>query len=251
VLGTWAADRRDSVERHTDSWTLSVPALCRQLCAGESKDGFELARWILDEQWTGTMKRWGSLRQGSARLVRTGIEELDAPVLALFEGSVTARSPELQARMIGTSTSARSDYPIVALTRLLRTAHERHSATSLRELGLSQLHEHCRDVLARRLATPPRARDDWSIPAPGGARAAHAPLLAQFQKAADRVRFEWPLAKDQRGRDPSMRGGSRPTSLVTANRGYAARCAPGISCRRIRTRRAELLLKRRLATQTR
>ena len=199
VLDAWSADRRraDGGWRKT-SWSLSVPAVCRQLCAGESTEGLAVARWIITEEWTRTMTQWATLRQEGPRLVRTGVEDLSAPILALLESSVIAKCPELHAQIIGTLASPESDYPIGGLTQLLRTAHEAHGGTALRKLRLCALHEHCREALATRLATPARDKDDWSIAAPRRCSCGLCATLVEFLAAADRVRFEWPLAKDQR-----------------------------------------------------
>ena len=45
---------------------------------------------------------------------------------------------------------------------------------------------------------PAREKDDWSMSAPGRCRCRLCWMLARFLGARDQVRFEWPLAKDQR-----------------------------------------------------
>ena len=45
---------------------------------------------------------------------------------------------------------------------------------------------------------PVRESDNWSIPAPRGCRCRQCGTLARFLGASDQVRFEWPLARDQR-----------------------------------------------------
>ncbi len=60
------------------------------------------------------------------------------------------------------------------------------------------MHAHCVSDLTTRLRAPARAKDNWSIPAPDRCRCTLCGTLARFLLAPDQVRFEWPLAKDQR-----------------------------------------------------
>ena len=63
---------------------------------------------------------------------------------------------------------------------------------------MKPVHAHCVSDLTTRLRAPARAKDNWSIPAPDRCRCTLCGTLARFLLAPDQVRFEWPLAKDQR-----------------------------------------------------
>jgi hypothetical protein len=95
-------------------------------------------------------------------------------------------------------TSPETGYPIRGLVHLLRTAHETRPRQALPDLGLQKVHEHCTQTLGTRLPMPAREKDDWSMSAPGRCRCRLCGMLDRFLGARDQVRFEWPLAKDQR-----------------------------------------------------
>jgi hypothetical protein len=199
LLDAWTADRqRGEAEWARRAWTESVPAICLKICADESMEGFAVARAIVAEGWTRTMKQWSALREEGSRAMRTGAERLVPAVLALLEGATIIRNPELHGQMIATLTSPDGGFPVAGLIGLLRAARGRHRGTPLAELQLSSLHEYCRAALAARVATPARATTDWSVAAPRRCRCPVCETLAGFLTAADRTRFEWPLAKPQR-----------------------------------------------------
>src|ERR1700681_3362222 len=85
-----------------------------------------------------------------------------------------------------------------AIAHLLRTAHGSRAPDALRDLGLASLHEYCMQTLTIRVRMPVREKDNWSIPAPRGCPCRLCGRLALFLCASDQVRFEWPLAKNQR-----------------------------------------------------
>jgi hypothetical protein len=53
-------------------------------------------------------------------------------------------------------------------------------------------------VINTRLNQPTRAPDDWSIETPIRCSCRLCTTLTQYLRASDKVRLEWPLAKDQR-----------------------------------------------------
>jgi hypothetical protein len=200
ILGSWASERRrDTSGDRQSAWTASLGKVCGQMCAGESAQGVELARWLVTKEWTRIVGQWMELRnESNPTIMRDAVGRMSKPILALLEGSLIARSSELHGDMLRVLTSPDTEYPIRGLVHLLRTAHESRAPDALRDLGLASLHEYCRQTLAIRLRMPVREQDNWSIPAPRGCACRLCGRLALFLGASDQVRFEWPLAKNQR-----------------------------------------------------
>jgi 2-oxoglutarate-Fe(II)-dependent oxygenase superfamily protein len=200
ILGSWASEkRRDTPGERQAAWTASLANICKQMCAGVSAQGVELARWLVTEEWTRIVKQWMELRdEPHPTIMRDAVDRMSKPILALLEGSLIANSPELHGDMLRILTSPDGEYPIRGLVHLLRTAHETRSPDALRDLNLASLYEYCRQMLAIRLRMPVREKDNWSIPSPRGCACRLCGTLARFLGASDQVRFEWPLAKNQR-----------------------------------------------------
>ncbi len=222
VLGSWASERRRDTpgERHA-AWTASLSKVCEPLCAGESAQGVELARWLVTEEWTRIVKQWMELcDEPNPTITRDAVGRMSKPILSLLESSLMANSPDLHGEMLRVLTSPDSEYPIRGLVHLLRTAQETRARDALRDLGLASLHEHCRQTLTTRLGMPVRGKDNWSIPVPRGCACRLCGTLAQFLGASDQVRFEWPLAKNQRAHIHQILGAhDLPVSHTTRRTG--------------------------------
>lgn len=123
---------------------------------------------------------------------------MSKPILGLLESSLIARNPDLPDEIVGFLTSPGPDHPVRVSAHLLRTAYESYTRDALPGLGLKPVHTHCVWDLTTRLRAPARPKDNWSIPAPDRCRCKLCGTLARFLLALDQIRFEWPLAKEQR-----------------------------------------------------
>lgn len=130
------------------------------------------------------------------KLATDELLRLHKPLLALLESSLVSEDPRLQREIL--------EFPafrelkaaeLDMLLLLLRAAASDPRRGMPATLGLGSVHERCTRTLRARLNDPPRAADDWSIPAPSGCRCELCQKLASFLIARDRSRFEWPLAK--------------------------------------------------------
>jgi hypothetical protein len=132
------------------------------MCADESAQGVELARWLVTEEWRRIVKQWMDLRdEPSPTIMRDAVGRMSKPILALLESSLIANSSELHSNMLRVLTSPDTEYPILGLVHVLRTAHETRSREALWDLGLASLHGHCRETLAVRSGMPVREKDNW------------------------------------------------------------------------------------------
>jgi hypothetical protein len=180
-------------------WLVSLPGLCRPLCAGDSPHALELARWLVAEQWAWLVKQWqGLLEETDAKHTLDTLISMSKPILGLLESSLIAKHPDLHGEMVGFLTSPGPDHPVRVSAHLLRTAHENYTRDALPGFGLKPVHTLCVSDLAARLRAPARPNDNWSIPPPDRCRCKLCGTLARFLLAPDQVRFEWPLAKEQR-----------------------------------------------------
>jgi hypothetical protein len=177
----------------------SLPSVCRALCDGGSAQGFELARWLVTNEWARVVAHVRQLREEpNPQLALEALSRMSKPILGLLEGSRISNHPELHTEMTRFLTSLETDYPIRGLVHLLRTAHETRPREALPGLGLATVHGHSTQALTTRLGMPAREEDDWSISAAIRCRCRLCGTLARFLAARDQVRLEWPLAKDQR-----------------------------------------------------
>jgi len=201
LLGTWTSEgRRDHASgKHREAWMASLPTLCQRLCAGGSGPGFDLASWLITEEWARIVQQWEELRKHPHPTVTLdAVCGMSEPILALLESSRIANRPDLHSEMLGVLTSPDTEYPIRGLTHLLRTAHEARTGEGLRDLGLAALREHCIPALTALLRMPVREKSNWSIPAPRRCTCGLCGTLTRFLVAPDQARLEWPLAKDPR-----------------------------------------------------
>ena len=199
MLGGWAAEKRRAAGEPDAAWVTALPGICRGLCDGGSAQGFELARWLVTNEWARVVAHVRQLREEPhPQLALEALSRTSKPILGLLEGSRISNHPELHTDMTRFLTSLETDYPIRGLVHLLRTAHETRAREELPGLGLATLHRHSTQALTTRLGIPAREEDDWSISAPIRCRCRLCATLARFVGARDQVRLEWPLAKDRR-----------------------------------------------------
>ena len=81
---------------------------------------------------------------------------------------------------------------------VLRRAKQDHARTTRKTWDFRSVHARCVHVINARLNQPNRAPDDWSIETPIRCSCRLCATLTQYLRASDKVRLEWPLAKDQR-----------------------------------------------------
>ena len=200
LLEQWASENIHELPEARVAWLSSaLPNLCRSLCARDSSDGQELARWVLAQQWAWLTDQSKQLwKHASAKEVARALAKLCKPTLSLLESSLIAEQPGLHGEMIGFLITDVADYPVRVQIQLLRTAHESYRSDALRSLGLQPVHAHCAQDLSTRLNTPARTDDDWSITTHVRCSCKLCATLTRFLRAPDKVRFEWPLAKVQR-----------------------------------------------------
>jgi hypothetical protein len=177
----------------------SLPSLCRQLCAGGSRPGFDLARWLVREEWTRIVQQWEQLREHpNPTITIEAVGGMSASILALLESSLLADTPDLHSEVLRVLSSQDTEYPIRGLTHLLRTAHETRTSKGVRDLRLATLREQCMPALTALLRMPVREKNNWSISAPRRCTCQRCGTLARFLEAPDLTRLDWPLAKDAR-----------------------------------------------------
>jgi hypothetical protein len=81
---------------------------------------------------------------------------------------------------------------------VLRRAKLDHARSTRKAWDFRSVHTHCLRVIKARLNQPTRANNDWSIETPIRCSCRLCTTLTHYLSAPDKVRFEWPLAKDQR-----------------------------------------------------
>lgn len=199
ILESWTSNKRGDPEGRQAAWTASLPAVCLSVCAGGSKEGVELARWLVANRWAAIVKQWGDARdQPNPNVILDAACRLSRPLLGLLESSLIADHSDRHGEILRHVMSPDTEYPTRGLVHLLRTAHETRSGRALRGVVLAGLHEHCVQALTTRVHHPARQRGDWSIAPARGCRCHLCGTLSKFLGASDQVQFEWPLAKDQR-----------------------------------------------------
>ncbi len=165
LLQTWTSEDNHEPPQTRVSWMDStLPVLCRTLCARDSPAGWELAGWILSEQWTWLIGRSKQIRQHvSAKDVTREMVSLCKSILRVIESSRATQQPDLSGRVIAFLTADPAELPVQVPVGLLRNAKEHHAPTTLRIWGLRPVHAHCLQVVTARLNEPTRASTDWSI----------------------------------------------------------------------------------------
>jgi len=200
LLHAWASEESHEPTPTRLSWIGStLPVLCRTLCDGDPSAGRELAMWILTEQWAWLLLRSRQIQQHvSGKDVTRELVSLCNSILGIIESSRATQQPDLQVRVIEFLTSDDANLPVQVPIGVLRSAREHDAPSTLKNGGLSRVHAHCTQVVTARLNRPARAGNDWSIQARVRCACPLCETLTQYLRAPDKVRFEWPLVKDQR-----------------------------------------------------
>jgi hypothetical protein len=188
VVDRWESEPRHLANGRRPTWLASVlPRLCARLCATDAASGMDVERMSAEELVP--------LSVATRRLI-----ELAGPTLGVVESCATASALDVQEAIVRrlAAVDANASDPVGPAMHLLRAAHARYRRDALRRLGLAPVHAAAVGELARRLAAPPRARGDWSIPAALRCRCGLCAVLGEFLLAEARLRFEWPLAEQGR-----------------------------------------------------
>lgn len=180
-----------------EAWLLSLPGFCEALRSAGSAGAIELARWLTNQQWRWIVGESTACREGlPGKYATDKLLRLHKPILRLLESSVIAEDPRLKREILKFPASSElAAAELALLVLLLRAAAADRRRGLLAALGLESVHGRCTRALRARLNDPPRAADDWSMPAPPGCTCGLCRTLASFLVARDRNRFEWPLAK--------------------------------------------------------
>ena len=199
MLESWTSDKRGDPEGRRNAWTASLPDVCRAVCAGGSKEGFELAQWLVANRWDAIVKQWKMIgHQPNPSSIASAARRLSRPLLGLLESGLLAGDPERHADILRTVMAPETAYPVDGLVHLLRAAHERRSPRDVQKFSLSSVHAYCAQTLTALLLRPVRGPGDWSVATSLRCTCRLCGTLAEFLRAPARRQFEWPLAKDQR-----------------------------------------------------
>jgi hypothetical protein len=192
VFSAWA----ERALYNAPPWLSFLPRLCAALVAGER--GKEVAAWLLarevasfEKRHTGELKLPGAL--GEERDGRR-LDDLDA----LLETAAVIDAPSIRDDLVAFLVAPVTALPIMTAGALLQKIRGAHTPAETAALGLGPLYRHVVDWLAKVLAGPPRSPDDWTIEPPPGCACPLCKHLAAFLGDRDRVRYEWPLAKERR-----------------------------------------------------
>lgn len=210
LLGAYGIDWCRTLFQHRESqeanelpkgrltWMESTLApLCRALC--ETLPGQELAGWVLTKQWEFILDRARQIsKYASAKDIAREMVSLCKPILCVIESSRATRQSDLSAEVLGFLTSYTPDLPVQVPMGVLRRAKQDHALTTRKTWDFRSVHTHCVHVIHARLNQPTRAHNDWSIGMPIRCSCSLCTTLKQYLRASDKVRVEWPLAKDQR-----------------------------------------------------
>ncbi|MBI2828267.1 MAG: 2OG-Fe(II) oxygenase, partial [Acidobacteria bacterium] len=87
TLEGWAAEKRRAAGEPDAAWLTSLPSVCRALCDGGSAQGFELARWLVTNEWTREVAHVRQLREEPPpQLALEAISRMSKPIVGLLEG---------------------------------------------------------------------------------------------------------------------------------------------------------------------
>ncbi len=200
LLQTWASEENHEPTQMRPTWIGStLPVLCRTLCTLDPSAGREFAGWMLTEQWEWLLDRIRQIRQHVfGKGVTRELVRLCRPILGVIESSRAIQQPDLAGRVIAFLITDDVDLPVQVPIGVLRSAREYHLPSTLKDWALSPVHAHCSQVITARLNRPARANNDWSMQTRIRCACPLCETLTQYLRAPDKVKFEWPLVKDQR-----------------------------------------------------
>jgi hypothetical protein len=198
LIQGWESQEKNDLPQGRLTWIGStLLILCRALC--ETPVGRALAGWIVTRQWEFILDRSRQIsKYASAKDIAREMVSLCKPILCIIESSLTTRQPDLSGRLVAFLTSDFSELPVQVSMGVLRRAKQDHARTARKTWDFRSVHAHCSRVINARMNQPTRANNDWSIQTPIRCSCRLCATLSQYLRAPDKVRLEWPLAKDQR-----------------------------------------------------
>jgi hypothetical protein len=172
-------------------WLASLPDLCEALTEGDGSD--IVAELLLEDRWDALREEIeAALNVQSPSTRNRALGTLVAPTAGIVGGAAIARSEDVHHQVVDFLCSGGAEPALPLLLGVLR------AADSSGGLGLDAVRRLCVRSLEKRLAAPEREPVDWSVSPPGTCGCDLCQTLGEFLAAADRIHFEWPLAKDKR-----------------------------------------------------
>lgn len=195
LLAGWSSRGLYDFDLSGHAWLQSFASVVRAIVATESSGAQGLARLLVADRWRALSTRHGErAEQRPSEALRT-MTDLSEPLLQLIESACLVDASDVLTEMQRFLKAP--EYPLLALTHLLKAGQGRRRPAAL-AIALRDVHAHCVAELKRRLASPARASDDWSMSFTSRCKCALCGKLSEFLRARDVITLEWPLAKDRR-----------------------------------------------------
>ena len=220
LIEYWESQNRNELPQGRLTWMESnLTILCRAL--SETPIGRDLAGWILTKQWEFILDRSRRIsKYASAKDIPQEMVSLCKPILRVIESSRATRQPDFSGRIVAFLTSDTSELPLQVPMGVLRRAKQEHARSTRKTWDFRSVHTHCWRVIKARMNQPVRATNDWSIQTPIRCSCRLCATLMKYLRASDKVRLEWPLAKDQRSHiHQTIDGWDLPVSHSTRRTG--------------------------------
>ena len=214
LLDGWAGpDSRPMRVHRRDPfvWLASLPTFAAAVHAAEQVPlSSSVMRLLVEQGWRELQSEIGErlgLLPPSER--ERSLADLAPPIFGWLRGAAFVGGAETDtggvdksaaiehslARAVGHLCATENNALVPCLVRVLRLASQDQRSERSHGLGLDAIGRNAAEVLAARLAPPPRAPDDWSVALPVGCTCALCRKLGVFLSAPTQHRLEWPLAK--------------------------------------------------------
>lgn len=196
---TWFGDGRPwayASRQERSEWLASLPGLCEALHA-KGSSGAATAHCLVDLawEWLGNTIQQAFASQ-SPRYRDKELADAGEPLAAVLAAAAATGAVNLRDKSVG-FLCQQDDEVIICVLSALRSAGAL-PAEARRDGGFDTLAAECTTRLKDRLASPPRADDDWSISLPGGCGCELCGTLGTFLNDPARRTVEWPLAQQRR-----------------------------------------------------
>lgn len=198
-------------------WLRFMPSFCRKLCQTGAEPERTLAQSLVDTQWNHVKKHCESILSGDERPApQDQLDNAGKRLIDLIASSINTTHAATHTAILDFLGASETSYPLLALLAMLRHAHKTREPAALKALQLGLLHKHSVSCLNIALSTPMRDSNDWSITPP----LRSSKELIAFLSAPDRIRLEWPLAKQGRREVHRLLDGyNLPVSHTTRRQG--------------------------------
>ncbi|GAA5125661.1 2OG-Fe(II) oxygenase [Haloechinothrix salitolerans] len=199
LVSTWFGDGKSWLygsKQARSEWIASLPGLCAALHSN-GNSGAATSRHLVDLAWGwlgNTIQQ--ALATQSLRYRDKELSDVGESLAAVLMAAAKIGAADLRDQVVE-FVCHQGDEVIVCMMSALRSAGAQPAETR-RDGGFDTLAADCAIRLKQRLATPPRADDDWSIPLPDGCGCELCDTLGTFLNDPTRRTYEWPLAKQRR-----------------------------------------------------